>query len=484
MNFLNRKEEWRQLDDLYKRDRGILAIAYGRRGIGKTTLVQRWITTRHHRAIYWSAPLTSPRLQLQSFSQAIRAFETSDTLIPTAYTCASWDNAFEEILRLADKERLVVVLDDFDHLIIAKSEFPRTLQRIWDHRLQTSNVMLFLIGSNVRAMEYDVLSYRAPMYGRAWWIDFVRPRSFADLKILLPNYSMVDRITLYACIGGVPRYLQLVDPQSTPKQNLVRVVSSLVMLEDVDILLREQFDQPHLCAAILDSLIRWITDSKMIAQALGVEHREVSKCLKVLERAKILRWAGPATARFPDTSRLGHYHVADQYLHFYFRCLAPIRSLLERGETKSAIAHLRVSLDEFIGAEIFPNLCREWLYRQGETLPFHPMYVGSYWGEGTEPIDIVAINHDEHGILFGKCNWSKHPTDEQEVLKLIEQAAAVVPQPAEEWHVSFGFFSRSGFTKAAQRAVGKARCVWVNLNDLDTGLNVVARRKARRKLRF
>ncbi len=52
MNFLNRKEEWRQLDDLYKRDRGILAVAYGRRGIGKTTLVQRWIATRHYRAIY------------------------------------------------------------------------------------------------------------------------------------------------------------------------------------------------------------------------------------------------------------------------------------------------------------------------------------------------------------------------------------------------------------------------------------------------
>ena len=77
-----------------------------------------------------------------------------------------------------------------------------------------------------------------------------------------------------------------------------------MMLEDADALLREQFDKPHLYAVVLDSLARRATDSKMIAQILGVEHREVSKCLKFLERAKIIRWVGPATARSPETSRL------------------------------------------------------------------------------------------------------------------------------------------------------------------------------------
>jgi uncharacterized protein len=340
-------------------------------------------------------------------------------LIPSDFTYLSWDNAFDEILRLAERDSLVVVLDDFEQLIAVGSDLPSALQRIWDHRLQDSNVMLVLIGSNVHVMEYDVLSYRAPMYGRAGWIDYLRPRPFADLKSLLPNYSMVDRITAYACVGGVPRYLNLLDPQSPLKQNLLRVISSPAMLEDADNLLREQFDKLVFYTAVLELLARGITDSRKIAQVLGVEHRDVSKCLKSLERAKIIRWTGPATSRFPDTSRLGYYRLADQYLLFYFRCLAPIRSLAERGQTKQAIVQLSISLDEFIGTEIFPGLCREWLYRQWEILSFHPIYVGANWGEGIIlPIDLVAINHEEHGILFGKCNWSKQSMSAADVRPL------------------------------------------------------------------
>jgi AAA+ ATPase superfamily predicted ATPase len=482
MVFYDRKEELQGLDRLYGRERGILAVAYGRRGIGKTTLIQRWITTRQHRAIFWNARPTSPQGQLQSFSQAIRAFGSSEATVQSDFTYASWDDAFEEILRFARRERLVVVLDDYDQLLACGSDLPGSLQRIWDLRLQSSQMMLFLIGSNVRAFEYDVLSYRAPMYGRAWWIAHLRPFLFAHLKSRLPNYSMMDRITLYACVGGVPRYLELLDPQLTLTQNLLRVLSSPMMREDADVILREQFDKPHLYAAVLESLARGNGDSKQIAQTLGVEHRDVSRCLKMLERAKIIRWEGPATARFPDTSRLGHYRIADQYFHFYFRCLASIRSLLERGQMKQAPAQLRESLDKFIGTEILPGLCREWLYRQWRKLPFHPQYVGAQWGEGTQPIDLVAINHEDHGILFGKCNWSKRPIGEADVRALMQQSVGVIPQPSDEWNVSYAFFSRSGFTRSARQAIGNAECFWVNLDDLDSGLQEDARGRGRGKL--
>ncbi len=483
MVFYDRKDESKGLDDLYARDRGILAVAYGRRGIGKTALIQHWITTRHHRAIFWNVQPTSPQQQLQSFSQAVRAFASRENTVPPDFTYESWDDAFEEIVRLSQKERLVVVLDDYDQLIGCGSDLPRSLQRIWDLRLQSSQVMLFLIGSNVRAIEYDVLSYRAPMYGRAWWIAHLRPFPFTHLKSRLPNCSMMDRITLYAYVGGVPRYLELLDPQLTLTRNLLRVLSSPMLLEDADAILREQFDKPHLYAAVLESLVRGTTDSKQIARTSGVEHRDVSRCLKMLERAKIIRWEGPATARFPDTSRLGRYRIADQYFLFYFRCLAPIRSLIERGQMKQALAKLRVSLDEFIGTEIFPGLCREWLYRQWRKLPFHPQYVGANWGEGTQPIDIVAISHEDHGILFGKCNWSRRPIGADDVDALIQRSVGVVPQPSDEWNVSYAFFSRSGFTKTARQAIGKAKCLWVNLDDLDAGLQEAARCRGRGKSR-
>ncbi len=484
MIFFNRKEELQGLDRLFERERGRLAIAYGQRGIGKTTLIQRWLTTRRPRALFWSAPTTTVKPQLQSFSQAVRAFESSDRSIPSDFTYASWDDAFDEILRLAVHDSLVVVLDDFEQLIAAGSDLPSALQRIWDLRLQDSNVMLVLIGSNVHDMMYDVISYRAPMYGRAGLIDYFRPQPFTDLKTLLPNYSMIDRITAYACVGGVPRYLNLLNPQLPLKQNLLRVMSSPAMLEDADNLLREQFDKPVLYTAVLKLLARGITDSRKIAQALGIEYRDVSKSLKSLERSKIIRWTGPATSRFPDTSRLGYYRLVDQSLFFYFHCLAPIRSLIERDQTKQAIAQLSLSLDEFIDTEIFPGLCREWLYRQWEILPFHPMYVGANWGEGISPIDLVAINHEDHGILFGKCNWSKQSISVADVRTLVEQAKVTIPHPVEEWQVAYAFFSRSGFTKAVRQSIGEAKCYWVGLDELDSGLQRISRPRRRGKIRI
>lgn len=254
------------------------------------------------------------------------------------------------------------------------------------------------------------------------------------------------------------------------------------MLEDAEALLREQFDNPHLYAAVLTALARGDTDSKQIAQALGIAQRDVAKVLKSLERAKIIRWTGPATARFPDTSPLGHHRVVDRYLLFYFRCLAPIRSLLGRGQMKEAMAQLSRSLDEFISTEIFPGLCREWLYRQWETLPFHPMYVGANWGEGIPSIDLVGINHEEQGILFGKCNWSKQSISDADVRTLLEQSKTAIPHPVEEWNISYAFFSRSGFTKAARRAI-EVRYFWVDLEDLDRGLQI-SRRRGRSRLLF
>ncbi len=483
MIFYSRREELKDLDRLHERGRAIFAVVYGRRGIGKTTLIQHWIKARHHRTIYWNAPLTSAKQQLQSFSQVVCKFASPDTFISPDFTYASWDDAFEEILRLSQQDRLVVILDAFDQLIASGSDLPSALQRIWDHRLQSSNVMLFLIGSNVGSIEREVLSYRAPMYGRAWWVAHLRPLSFANLKSLFPNYSTIDRIVLHACVGGVPRYLELLDPKLMLTQNLQRILCSKVMLEDADTMLREQFSGPHLHGGVLESLSRGSTDSKVIAQALGVEHRVVLKCLKALERAKILRWVGPATARFPDTSKFGHYQIADQYLHFYFCCLATVRVLVERGQTKQAVTQMQQSLDEFIRVRVFPELCREWLYRQWRKLPFNPTHIGLRWCEGTQPVDIVAISHDDHGILLGKCNWSTQPIGETEVSELIARIAEVVPQPSEDWNVSYAFFSRSGFTRSARRAIGNAKSFWINLDELDDGLQGVTHRR-RQKLRF
>ncbi len=151
---------------------------------------------------------------------------------------------------------------------------------------------------------------------------------------------------------------------------------------------------------------------------------------------------------------------------------------------REAMTQFRASLDEFISTEIFPGLCREWLYRQWETLPFHPMYVGANWGEGIPSIDLVVIDREEHGILFGKCCWNKQSINAEEVRTFLEQSKAFNPHPVEEWNISYAFFSRAGFTKAARRATEKAKCYWIDLEELDSGLQPNENSRNRRRIRI
>jgi AAA+ ATPase superfamily predicted ATPase len=78
----------------------------------------------------------------------------------------SWEDLFNVLARLAQTERLVVVLDEFPYLVAAYPPLASVLQRVWDHVLSKSRVMLILCGSYIGMMEETVLGYRAPLYGR------------------------------------------------------------------------------------------------------------------------------------------------------------------------------------------------------------------------------------------------------------------------------------------------------------------------------
>ena len=153
----------RPLEREYARDQASFVVVYGRRRVGKTALISRFIADKP--AIYYLATEESEP-QNRAVFQSLVADYLHDDLLRDALL-PRWEPVFTAIARSAAEarsngRRLVIVLDEFQYLGLANPEFPSVFQRIWDTILAKANVMVILCGSLVSMMESQVLSYDSP----------------------------------------------------------------------------------------------------------------------------------------------------------------------------------------------------------------------------------------------------------------------------------------------------------------------------------
>lgn len=475
MPFYNRKRELAMLDDVYQLPNGHMFVLYGRRRVGKTVLLNHWLAARRHRALFWTADQTSPTAQIRAFSQTLQKFKNQAQPLPSDFSYGTWEIALNELAGLAEHERLVTVLDEFTFLIESDPTLPSVLQRLWDHRLQHTHLLLAITGSHAGMIEREVLAYRSPLYNRATQSLHLQPLPFGTLAAFLPDYSAADRVTVYACVGGVPQYLELFNRDESPDANLEALLSQRVIMDDAGVLLRDQLSEPRNYVSIVSAIASGFTRTTEIAALSGLENSNVSKYLSVLQHLGILTREVPATEPHPERSKQGRYRIADPYLRFYFRFVAPQRTNLERGLKQQAWDNVRQHLSEFVGAHAFEELCREWVARQGDAgkLPIAPRRVGSFWTRKGSQVDVLAINEDDHTILLGECQWTSEPLGRSVVLGLLDKAPQVVPGDMVDWKVSYAFFSKAGFTDEAKKLGRSVDSLWISLEQLDRDLREV-----------
>lgn len=288
MPFYNRKRELALLDDLYTRSGAHLFVLYGRRRVGKTVLLTHWLAARKHRFLFWTADRTSVATQIRTLSQTVQKYLSPESVIPADFTYSTWDIALGEVARLAERERLVVVLDEFTYLVESDPTLPSILQRLWDHRLSRTKVLLILTGSHAGMIEREVLAYRSPLYNRATQSLHLQPLPFETLAAFFPKYSAEDRMTIYACVGGVPQYLELLQREQSADDNLQSLLASRMIMDDAGALLRDQLNEPRNYVAIVEAIAAGFTRSNEIAKMAGLEPSNVSKYLGVLQRLGIV----------------------------------------------------------------------------------------------------------------------------------------------------------------------------------------------------
>lgn len=448
--FLDRRRELDLLSNLWNSKNAEFLILYGRRRIGKTALLTEWMQRTSKRSLYWVASPTSSALQLRSFSQAIYNFANPNAPAPDTFTYASWEQAFQQVGTLTEKERLALFVDEFTYLLEVDPGIAGQLQNLWDQLLSRRNLFLCLSGSHLGMMKREFLSYQAPLYGRASAQLHLQPFPFGSTHHFFPKYSPIDRVAIYAIFGGVPAYWERIDPSKSISQNIKSqlLTPNNLLQAEPRLLLQDFVSEPHNYIAILNAISNGAHTVREIVAAAGLPTGHVTKYLSVLTDTEFVERRIPVTERGP--SRAGRYHITDPYLRFYFRFLAGRQDQLALGIQDQALAEISKHMIDFIGKYTWEELCREWTLRAGAAgeLPYLPDVVGSAWNAATQ-VDVVGINSMEKTLILGECKWSTTPNDRRSISDLIEEKAVKIVPKRGKWKVFFVGFSRAGWTSGA-----------------------------------
>ena len=219
MKFIGRQRELESLEREYQKDSSFVVI-YGRRRVGKTTLIKEFIKSKL--AFYFLATEEVESQSIKRLSGVVSRVTRNPLLQRAAFS--DWLDLFHIIAEFRPEEKKVLVIDEFPYLVKSNPAFPSILQNAWDEVLKDSNVMLILCGSLIGMMQKHALSYDSPLYGRRTAQIRLAPLSFPDVYAA-QHLSFERAVEQYAITGGVPKYLEFFNDQ----EGLLEQVESAVL---------------------------------------------------------------------------------------------------------------------------------------------------------------------------------------------------------------------------------------------------------------
>ena len=479
--FIDRQKEMRELDALLKESHRMaqFVLVFGRRRVGKTRLLVNWAQRSNYPYLYWMARRETPEAARLGLSRALWRWSkvSSEGGSPTSEPprFADWDSLFEWMVRLIGDQPTILIFDEFSYAVESDSSLPSHLQYAWDHLLKEKPITLVLSGSHI-SMMVDLLDHHAPLYGRFTAQLPLDPLPYAALAGFFPGYSAVERVATWAVLGGIPAYLERFDPDKSLSDNIQQHLFRRVGMfrSEPTLLVSDLVREPRNYEAILQAVANHCHTVSEIARFTGLTASNLGTYLNRLRDMKLIERRLSATVPLAErrTVKRGRYYLLDPYLRFYYRFIEPNLELIELGRTRVLWERMRDQFRSFIGMTAFEELSRDWTLTQAQAgkLPFSPEIVGSHWSAKAQ-VDVVAINWQEKAILLGECKWGADRVRRVVVRELVAKTPHVLPD--QDWQVHYAFFSRSGFTPAAQALAGAMGAQLVDLQTLDADLCVL-----------
>lgn len=444
--FVSRTEELSLLETEFSKDCSSLIVMYGRRRVGKTSLLLEF--GKDKKMLYFIVSEELESENIKNFKNQIADFNYDEVLKNANVN--NWETLFKWLILILnrEKQKIVLIIDEFQYLGKNNRSFLSAFQHIWDTILQKENIMVILCGSLIPLMEEQTLSHSSHLHGSISGHIKLTQIPFKNYSEFFPNKSYKELIEFYSVTGGIPKYIKLFcgdnDLISAIEENVLKRQSSLY--EEPLYLLQKEVTEIGSYFSIIKTIAAGNHKLSAIATSLGLPQTGLTKYLETLINLNILSREIPVTEENPKNSKRGFYRIKDNFILFWFKFVYPNMCFLETGNTEIVVNKLKKYIARKHIAYIYKDICIQKMaaMNASDTFDFNFNKVGRWWDNNTE-IDIVALSTDAKAIIFGECKYKNEPIDADVYYSLLEKSKKVKFGNDDRKEI-FVFFSISGYT--------------------------------------
>ena len=418
MKFVDRIDEAARLKDALAREKSSLVVMYGRRRLGKSTLIKRVLSDTD---VYFLADRSEGQHQRVLLAKVIaQVFPDFDKL-----TYPDWESMFRAVNYRTDK-RFTLCLDEFPYLVEQSSELPSVLQKLVDEKLLKYN--LVLCGSSQNMMYGLFLDSTAPLYGRADEIMKLAPIRLPYIQEAL-SLDAMNAIEEYAVWGGVPRYWELRENQNSLNDALWQNILSVngTLYEEPIKLFQDDVKDIVKTSTIMSYIGTGANRLSEIAARCNEPATNLSRPLKKLIDLGFLEKDVPFGIDEKNAKK-SLYKIADPFMAFYYQFVVPNRSFIELGRRLPIEQALTAHLSEYVSMQ-WEKLCRDAVTGNlvnGVVYGKAKRWWGSVLNEDKKPeqveFDVMAESLDKKYLLVGECKWTTQENGKQLTAELLRKA--------------------------------------------------------------
>lgn len=457
LKFYDRLEELSLLKKLTSTGGFKFIVIYGRRRIGKTRLVQEFMTGKEYAYVFVPKDKTVD-LFLDELSQSEK--------IPKF-------TAVQDLLRYLFDTKKYIFFDEFQNFYYMEKSIYSDFQKLIDeYKHKAKNVSVLVSGSSFSMMKKILGDYSYPLYGRADIMMKLPPMDISTVMQMLYDIGVKDiseNIKFYAVFGGVPKYYEYIDLLKTLDfENVINTMffdQRMPVLKDEGkaVLISEFGGEYKIYFSILEAIASGKTTVGEIANIFEGKSGTASRYLDILRNEyELVRRETPITED-PRKSRLGVYRLNDNFLKFWFAFIKRYESYYEQGRVDELKKIFSQNYGAFIGGA-FEDISRDFCVKKNYagSLPFRFDKIGRWWGnipgedgKKTLEIDLVALNETSMESLFIECKWQELKSSEaRKILDILKKKSRLVPWKVKDRVEYFGIIGKSIDDKEKLREKG------------------------------
>ena len=452
--FIGRERELQSLETVYAKEGFGMTVIYGRRRVGKSTLITEFI--KEKKAIFYTATKVGADRNLELFAKQVLDVVDPDY---SGVAFSSLENVLDILTKRTSvsDEKVILVIDELPYWAEKDEALLSILQKYIDTQWLDNNLMLILCGSALSFMENKVLSEKSPVFGRRDSQIKLEAFNYRDSALFVPNYSPEDKAVCYGVTGGVAKYLAMIDSTKSLDDNIKRLFFNTdgYLFDETKNLLTQEFADVTLVNNIIEQVASGENTLNIIASKVKEKDATVLYSLDKLIDVGLVEKKKCITEE--KNRKKTQYVLKDHMFKFWYEFIPKAISVIEMGQGELYYEKVvKPQLHAFMGS-VFEEMCRYYTLEHGIQGAFGSFITetGTWWGveqlqddtgkwyQQATDIDVVGLSTVDNTAVIGECKFKNEKIDRGVYETLLGRARLI----AGKYNVTkYLLFSLSGFT--------------------------------------